>query len=75
MRVITEFADRRTRTAPGTGPLVVPLTPRETDCVRELCRGQSNNDIADTLCLEPSTVKTHLSNAMSRTGARGGADS
>ena len=39
--------------------------------MRELCRGQRNNDIADTLCLEPSTVKTHLSNAMSKTGARG----
>ncbi|MCK7676533.1 response regulator transcription factor [Corynebacterium meridianum] len=39
--------------------------------MRELCRGQSNNDIAATLFLEPSMVKTHLSNAMSKTGARG----
>ncbi|MBV7293964.1 response regulator [Corynebacterium sp. TAE3-ERU16] len=70
-RVIGEFANRRTRSAPDPGPPMAPLTPREVDCVRELCRGQSNNDIAATLYLEPSTVKTHLSNAMAKTGARG----
>ncbi|MEZ2121323.1 MULTISPECIES: LuxR C-terminal-related transcriptional regulator [unclassified Corynebacterium] len=47
------------------------MTPREIDCVRELFRGQSNNGITDTLFLEPSTLKTHLSNAMSKTGERG----
>lgn len=39
--------------------------------MRELFRGQSNNGITDTLFLEPSTLKTHLSNAMSKTGERG----
>ena len=44
------------------------LTPRELDCVAQLCQGMSNNEIAATLFLEPSTVKTHLSSAMAKTG-------
>ena len=58
-RVITEFTRRK---------MTITAT-RELDCVVQLCRGLSNNDIASELYLEPSTVKTHLSSAMSKTGA------
>ena len=64
-RVITEFTSRKMTITPDTST----LTPRELDCVVQLCRGLSNNDIASELYLEPSTVKTHLSSAMSKTGA------
>ena len=64
-RVITEFTRRKMTITPDTST----LTPRELDCVVQLCRGLSNNDIASELYLEPSTVKTHLSSAMSKTGA------
>ena len=64
-RVITEFTRREITITPDTST----LTPRELDCVVQLCRGLSNNDIASELYLEPSTVKTHLSSAMSKTGA------
>ena len=64
-RVITEFTRRKMTITPDTST----LTPRELDCVVQLCRGLSNNDIASELSLEPSTVKTHLSSAMSKTGA------
>ena len=64
-RVITEFTRRKMTITPDTST----LTPRELDCVIQLCRGLSNNDIASELYLEPSTVKTHLSSAMSKTGA------
>ena len=64
-RVITEFTRRKMTITPDTST----LTPRELDCVIHLCRGLSNNDIASELYLEPSTVKTHLSSAMSKTGA------
>ena len=64
-RVITEFTRRKMTIIPDTST----LTPRELDCVVQLCRGLSNNDIASELYLEPSTVKTHLSSAMSKTGA------
>ena len=65
-RVITEFTRRKMTITPDT----TTLTPRELDCVIQLCRGLSNNDIASELYLEPSTVKTHLSSAMSKTGAQ-----
>ena len=64
-RVITEFTRRKMTITPDTST----LTPRELDCVVQLCRGLSNNDIASELYLEPSTVKTHLSSAMCKTGA------
>ena len=64
-RVITEFTRRKMTITPDTST----LPPRELDCVVQLCRGLSNNDIASELYLEPSTVKTHLSSAMSKTGA------
>ena len=64
-RVITEFTRRKMTITPDTST----LTPRELDCVVQLCRGLSNNDIASEHYLEPSTVKTHLSSAMSKTGA------
>ena len=64
-RVITEFTRRKMTITPDTST----LTPRELDCVVQLCHGLSNNDIASELYLEPSTVKTHLSSAMSKTGA------
>ena len=64
-RVITEFTRRKMTITPDTST----LTPRELDCVVQICRGLSNNDIASELYLEPSTVKTHLSSAMSKTGA------
>ena len=64
-RVITELTRRKMTITPDTST----LTPRELDCVVQLCRGLSNNDIASELYLEPSTVKTHLSSAMSKTGA------
>ena len=65
-RVITEFTRRKMTITPDTST----LTPRELDCVVQLCRGLSNNDIASELYLEPATVKTHLSSAMSKTGAQ-----
>ena len=38
----------------------LPLTPRQRDVVRCLLRGDSNREIATTLCLSPETVKDHL---------------
>jgi len=68
-RVIDEFARRR-------GPVVADpaatglLTGREQEIVALLCRGSSNAEIAAALFLEPSTVKSHLSRIMTKTGAR-----
>jgi two-component system response regulator DesR len=46
-----------------------PLTPRETDVLREAENGTSTEDIGARLALAPATVRNYLSNAISKTGA------
>ena len=68
-RVIAEFARRRP--APGAGPdAAAQLTAREAEIVRLLARGLSNAEIARTLVIETSTVKSHLGRVMSKIGVR-----
>lgn len=43
-------------------PLVEPLTRREQDVLRRMARGQGNPQIADSLYISLSTVKTHINN-------------
>lgn len=45
------------------------LTNREIDVVREVCRASSNRQIARTLGLSESTVKSYLSTVMEKLGA------
>ena len=47
-----------------------PLTPRETDVLREAARGTSTEDIGALLALSPATVRNYLSNAIGKVGAR-----
>ncbi|MGF0115326.1 response regulator [Promicromonospora sp. Marseille-Q5078] len=68
-RVIDEFARRRGPVAPDEAAAGL-LTAREREIVALLCRGSSNAEIAAALFLEPSTVKSHLSRIMTKTGAR-----
>lgn len=68
-RVIDEFARRRGPVAPDPAATGL-LTAREQEIVALLCRGSSNAEIATALFLEPSTVKSHLSRIMTKTGAR-----
>ncbi|MCK9796132.1 response regulator transcription factor [Isoptericola sp. 4D.3] len=68
-RVIDEFARRRGPVAPDDDAVAL-LTAREREIVALLCRGSSNAEIAAALFLEPSTVKSHLSRIMTKTGAR-----
>lgn len=68
-RVIAEFARRRPATSPESAA-AQQLTPREAEIVRLLARGLSNNEIADELFIETSTVKSHLGRAMAKIGVR-----
>ena len=71
-RVIAEFARRRPAMPTSTIGAAVDhtLTSRETEIVRLLAEGLSNAEIAAVLVVEVSTVKSHLSRAMAKIGAR-----
>ncbi len=45
------------------------LTQREQEVLRLLANGASNQDIAQTLVIELTTVKKHVSNLLSKLGA------
>jgi two-component system, NarL family, response regulator DesR len=51
-----------------------PLTPRETDVLREAEDGTPTENIGARLALAPATVRNYLSNAISKTGARNRVD-
>ncbi|MGC4876044.1 response regulator [Micromonospora sp. DT43] len=46
------------------------LTPREVDVLALIGAGLNNNEIADRLYLSMSTVKTHVTNVLAKTGSR-----
>ena len=45
-----------------------PLTEREVDVLRLLAQGQSNKEVAYTLNIGEKTVKTHVSNILTKLG-------
>ncbi len=47
---------------------VSALTPRELEVVRAVARGLSNQEVADALYITEVTVRTHVSNVLSKLG-------
>jgi DNA-binding NarL/FixJ family response regulator len=66
-QLIAEFVSR---TEPPAAPPIDPLTDREREVVGLVAGGLSNDEIAQRLYLSGATVKTHVSRAMSKLGAR-----
>jgi DNA-binding NarL/FixJ family response regulator len=48
----------------------VELTPRETEVLNSITRGQSNREIAEDLQITEKTVKIHVSAVLDKMGAR-----
>ncbi|MFB9831160.1 response regulator [Actinoallomurus acaciae] len=67
-QLITEFVARPPDTL-GTAGLEA-LTNREREVVALAAHGLSNDEIAASLVLSPTTAKTHISRAMTKLGAR-----
>lgn len=51
---------------PATSDRLDQLTPREREVLAALARGRSNRDIATELYVSEKTVKTHVSNVLSK---------
>jgi NarL family two-component system response regulator LiaR len=52
--------------APEQSPTSEPLTEREVDVLRLVARGLGNQQIADQLVISEATVRTHVSNILSK---------
>jgi DNA-binding NarL/FixJ family response regulator len=51
---------------PSSRRYAVELTPREREVLKLIAEGNTNQDIADLLCLSRKTVETHRSNIMDK---------
>ena len=63
-RLITEFAASSELTQADAR--IDALTPREREVLMLMARGLSNADLGHELVLEPSTVKKHVANVLSK---------
>ena len=74
-RRLVELYLRRPPPGDRTPPGLATLTDRELDVLRRVARGRSNQQIASTLFLGESTVKTHLTHLFAKLGLRDRAQS
>lgn len=69
-RVIEQMVAGRRARSQGAARRVAALTERERDVLREVGRGLSNDEIAETLYLSPATSRTYVSRLLTRLDAR-----
>jgi DNA-binding NarL/FixJ family response regulator len=69
--LIEAVRSRRAVEDPAPGNRLGSLTERERDVLTAVASGDSNAEIADRLSIAPTTVKSHVSNILTKIGARG----
>ncbi|GAB4575424.1 MAG: response regulator transcription factor [Anaerolineae bacterium] len=65
-KLLQEIAGPPKPPARPTDPAVEPLTDREVEVLRLVAQGRSNREIADDLVISEATVRTHMSNILSK---------
>jgi DNA-binding NarL/FixJ family response regulator len=68
-RLVERFA-RPQMSLEGATEALATLTARETEVFRLVARGMSNAEIADTLVISESTVKTHVAGVLAKLNLR-----
>ncbi|QVQ50107.1 response regulator transcription factor [Spiractinospora alimapuensis] len=66
-RLVRRFAETSPRSAPTES---TDLTPRETEVLAGVARGNSNQQIASELFIAQGTVKIHVANILTKLGLR-----
>jgi len=66
-KLIAEFTSRA---APRPAPRLGTLTVREQETLKMISRGLTNAEIAEAMFVSEHTVKTHVSNVLSKLGLR-----
>ncbi|MBV9871228.1 MAG: response regulator transcription factor [Frankiaceae bacterium] len=69
-RYATQLSSDERTGAPHRNPILDPLTDRETEVLMAVGRGLSNAEIATSLHLSESTVKTHVTRILGKLGLR-----
>jgi DNA-binding NarL/FixJ family response regulator len=69
-RLISEFALMRPKADTHAAATLAALTPRETQVLRLVAEGMSNQEISARLVVTEETVKTHVSRVLSKLGLR-----
>ena len=69
-RIMREFVQRRSLRPVSTSRESELLTGRETEILQLLAQGMSNDEIAQALVVETSTVKSHLARMLPKLGVR-----
>jgi DNA-binding CsgD family transcriptional regulator len=69
--LVVLMADRdRDGAAAGSDSPPAPLTPRELEIIMRIALGATSREIAGDLFVTTETVRTHVRNAMTKTGTR-----
>jgi DNA-binding NarL/FixJ family response regulator len=69
LRLIEQFC-QQPQPYDGTPPALAGLSPRELEVLRLLGRGMSNTQIAGTLVVAETTVKTHVARILAKLNLR-----